>query len=209
MDVAGQRSFPQVLAGPRIALVAVQPEHSPRLWQIRAEPEVHRWWGVIDPAFPFDEDDDTPGFAVLLPPPAAGQETAPGRPPDAAPDAAPGNRLPSEQIIGFVQFSEENEPMYRHAGIDLFLSASVHGQGLGRETVGVVAQHLIDVRGHHRLVIDPCALNERAIACYAAVGFRPVGLMRQYERAPEGVWRDGLLMDLLATELVRPADAQR
>ena len=190
MDVAAQRSFPQSLTGPRITLVAVAPEHSPRLWQIRAEPEVHRWWGEIDPAFPFDEDDDTPGFAVLL------------RDREAGPASGPPS---SDQIVGFVQFSEENEPMYRHAGIDLFLSTAVHGRGLGRETVGVVAQHLVDVRGHHRLVIDPCALNERAIACYSAVGFRPVGRMRQYERSPEGVWRDGLLMDLLAPDLVRPA----
>jgi aminoglycoside 6'-N-acetyltransferase len=26
-------------------------------------------------------------------------------------------------------------------------------------------------------------------------------VMRQYERSPEGEWRDGLLMDLLADEL--------
>jgi aminoglycoside 6'-N-acetyltransferase len=29
-------------------------------------------------------------------------------------------------------------------------------------------------------------------------GFKPVGLMREYWRDPDGVWRDGLLMDLLA-----------
>jgi aminoglycoside 6'-N-acetyltransferase len=39
-----------------------------------------------------------------------------------------------------------------------------------------------------------------AIRCYSAVGFRPVGVMRQYERAPDGRWRDGLLMELLADE---------
>jgi aminoglycoside 6'-N-acetyltransferase len=29
-----------------------------------------------------------------------------------------------------------------------------------------------------------------------------VGVLRSYERAPDGSWRDGLLMDLLADELV-------
>ena len=29
-----------------------------------------------------------------------------------------------------------------------------------------------------------------------------VGVLRAYERAPDGSWRDGLLMDLLADELV-------
>jgi aminoglycoside 6'-N-acetyltransferase len=56
-------------------------------------------------------------------------------------------------------------------------------------------------RGHHRFTIDPAAHNEHAIRAYEAVGFRPVGRMRDYERAPDGTWHDGLLMDLLVSEL--------
>jgi aminoglycoside 6'-N-acetyltransferase len=44
--------------------------------------------------------------------------------------------------------------------------------------------------------------NARAIAAYRKVGFRPVGIMRRYERAADGHWRDGLLMELLAEELI-------
>jgi aminoglycoside 6'-N-acetyltransferase len=33
------------------------------------------------------------------------------------------------------------------------------------------------------------------------VGFRPVGVMRQYERGPDGQSHDGLPMDLLRDEL--------
>jgi aminoglycoside 6'-N-acetyltransferase len=33
------------------------------------------------------------------------------------------------------------------------------------------------------------------------VGFKPVGIMRQYERGPDGTWHDGLLMDLVRQEL--------
>lgn len=36
----------------------------------------------------------------------------------------------------------------------------------------------------------------------ATVGFRPVGVMRRYERGADGDWHDGLLMDLLADELI-------
>jgi aminoglycoside 6'-N-acetyltransferase len=65
-----------------------------------------------------------------------------------------------------------------------------------------VARHLVTGRGHHRVVIDPAADNEAAIRCYAAVGFRPVGVLRRYERDVDGPgWHDGLLMDLLADEL--------
>ena len=50
-------------------------------------------------------------------------------------------------------------------------------------------------------MIDPAADNVAAIRAYEKVGFRPVGVMRQYERLPGGEWHDGLLMDLLADEL--------
>jgi aminoglycoside 6'-N-acetyltransferase len=40
-----------------------------------------------------------------------------------------------------------------------------------------------------------------AIRAYEKAGFRPVGVMRKYERLPGGDWYDGLLMDLLADEL--------
>jgi aminoglycoside 6'-N-acetyltransferase len=67
--------------------------------------------------------------------------------------------------------------------------------------VRALARHLIEERGHHRLTIDPAADNEAAIRAYERVGFRRVGLMREYWRAPDGTWRDGLVMDLLAREL--------
>ena len=57
------------------------------------------------------------------------------------------------------------------------------------------------MRGHHRLTIDPAADNAKAIRSYERVGFRPVGIMRRYERGLDGTWHDGLLMDLLAGEL--------
>lgn len=64
------------------------------------------------------------------------------------------------------------------------------------------ARHLIEERGHHRITIDPAASNAAAIRTYSKVGFRTVGILREYERdADGGRWRDGLLMDLLAREL--------
>jgi aminoglycoside 6'-N-acetyltransferase len=108
-----------------------------------------------------------------------------------------------QRIVGMIQWHAEEEPDYRHAGIDLFLDPAVHGRGLGTDAVRTLACHLVDDHGYHRLVIDPAADNAVAIRCYAKVGFRPVGVMRQYERGADGTWHDGLLMDLLAAELVR------
>jgi aminoglycoside 6'-N-acetyltransferase len=68
-----------------------------------------------------------------------------------------------------------------------------------------VAAYLFDVRGHHRLTIDPAADNRRAIRAYEKVGFRLVGVMRRYELGADGHFHDGLLMDLLRDDLADAA----
>ena len=105
------------------------------------------------------------------------------------------------RVAGAVQYWEETEPDYRHASIDIFVGDRDQGRGIGTNALRTLARHLVDERGHHRLTIDPAAHNERAIRAYRRVGFRPVGVLRRYERGPDGEWHDGLLMDLLADEL--------
>jgi aminoglycoside 6'-N-acetyltransferase len=105
-----------------------------------------------------------------------------------------------ERVAGWVLFYEETEPGYRHVGFDIMLKESAQGQRYGREALRLAIRHFVE-RGYHRFTIDPAADNERAIRCYAAVGFKPVGVMRDYERVDGGPWHDALLMDLLATEL--------
>ena len=167
------------LAGRRVRLVPVTGEHVAELRRILATPEVRRRWRdeAASPGWPVDDESAT-RFAVL----AGGS------------------------VRGMVQYAEETEPDYRHASIDIFIDPAVHGRGLGRDAVATLARHLTRDRGHHRLVIDPAADNAAAIRCYAAVGFRPVGIMRGYERDADGSgWHDGLLMDMLADELIEPS----
>ena len=105
------------------------------------------------------------------------------------------------ELAGWVGFEEELEPDYKHAGLDISLVPDRQGQGHGPAALRLAARWLVDERGHHRITIDPAARNDRAIRAYRAVGFHDIGIMRRYERSPEGVWEDGLLMDLLADEL--------
>jgi aminoglycoside 6'-N-acetyltransferase len=166
----------QELHGPHIRLRAITAADRPRLREILAEPEVARWFGMGGP---------DASVAELY-------------------EHAPGSSLVIEAegtTIGWIGYAEELDPDYRHAGLDLFLTTSHQGRGLGPEALRLVAQHLVRDRRHHRLTIDPAATNERAIAAYRKAGFRPVGVMRRYERGPDGTWHDGLLMDLLGEEL--------
>jgi aminoglycoside 6'-N-acetyltransferase len=150
-----------------------------RLTAILAEPSVAAWW----PAFDVDrvrteliaERTDEEGFVIVH----------------------------EWVVVGYLQFAEETDPEFRHASIDLFLATDAQGRGLGPDAIRTAAIHLIDDRGHHRLTIDPAADNSRAIAAYSKLGFRPVGVLRSYQLMGDGRWADGLLMDLLAAELVR------
>jgi aminoglycoside 6'-N-acetyltransferase len=163
-----------VLRGERVLLRPGRPEDADRLFQIRNEPEVARWWGNADIEEEIGEEfiETDEGFVIEA----------------------------DGEVLGAIQYHEENEPMYRHAGIDLFLTTSRRGQGLGTEAVRLLARYLFEERGHHRLTIDPAADNAAAVRAYEKVGFRRVGIMRNYERGPDGVWRDGLLMDMLKEE---------
>jgi len=165
----------RTLRGAAVVLVPVHATHLAELRRILATEQVRLRWGAetSSPRWPFD-DPSSVRFAVL----AGGA------------------------VRGMIQFSEESEPAYRHASIDIFLDPEVHNRGLGRDAVRTLARHLVRDRGHHRLTIDPAVDNPAAIRCYAAVGFRPVGVMRGYERDAGGRgWHDALLMDLLAEEL--------
>jgi aminoglycoside 6'-N-acetyltransferase len=107
-------------------------------------------------------------------------------------------------VIGSIQWHEEDDDDYRHAGIDIYLHPAEHGKGFGTDAVCTLVAHLIDDEGHHRITIDPAADNAPAIRCYEKVGFKAVGVMRKYESIDGGPFHDGLLMDLLAEEFVRP-----
>jgi aminoglycoside 6'-N-acetyltransferase len=106
-----------------------------------------------------------------------------------------------ERVVGAIQWSQETEPDYRHASIDIYLDPSVRGRGLGTDAVRTLARHLLTDGGHHRITIDPAVENHAAIRSYTKVGFQPVGVMRRYERGTDGTWHDNLLMDLLDGEL--------
>jgi aminoglycoside 6'-N-acetyltransferase len=105
------------------------------------------------------------------------------------------------EVVGCIQYSEEPDPDYRSAGIDILVAGEWLGRGLGSDALRTLARYLFEERGHHRLTIDPAAANERAIRAYRRVGFRPVGVMRAYERGTDGTWHDGLLMDLLPEDI--------
>jgi len=175
---AGTRETEELsLRGSLVRLRPLRPADRAELIRVLSDPTVAAWWDTRGPEVSADElIAGEPGFAAFA------VEV-------------------DGELAGSIQYSEEEDGDYRHAGIDVFLDAAHQGRGLGTDAVRTLARYLLEVRRHHRLTIDPAASNARAIASYTKVGFKPVGVMREYERGPNGTYHDGLLMDLLAGEL--------
>ncbi len=160
------------IAGQTVVLRPTRAHHVPTFLAILSHPDVEKWWGGYDLERVRRELLGPQGYAIEL----------------------------AGEVIGLIIFYEEGDADHRHAGIDLALHPDHHGQGLGADAMRTMCRFLFS-RGHHRIVIDPAAHNERAIRSYQRVGFRPVGIMRSYERSAGADWHDGLLMDLLRNEL--------
>jgi len=163
-----------VLTGKRVRLREVEASDLSALLELLEHPEVARWWGDYDEAKLKDEVDEASlAWTILV----------------------------DDEIAGLLTATEESEPDYKHVNLDLFVNGGRLGQGLGTDVLRTALRHLFGVRGHHRAQIDPAVGNERAIACYKRVGFKPVGVLRRAERRSTGEWSDALLMDLVAEEL--------
>lgn len=169
---------PLDLIGDRIRLRSAVASDADRLLEIRSTPEVRRWWRGDDIARELEEnlaDDETCHLCIEV----------------------------DGEVVGLIQFAEEPDPEYRHASVDIYIDPALHRQGFATEAICILAAHLFDVVGHHRLTIDPAVANNAAVECYRRVGFREVGIMRSYERRADGSWADGLLMELLAADFAR------
>lgn len=160
------------LAGTGVRLRGAGDDDVGALLALFADPAVQPWWKAHDEARVREllADEDDTGWVVEH-------------------DGA---------VVGWIQAWEEEEPDFRHATIDVATTSAVHGRGVGPEAIALVRDWLVAVRGHHRVTIDPAVDNTRAVRAYERLGFRPVGVMRRYERTDDGSWRDGLLMEWVA-----------
>jgi aminoglycoside 6'-N-acetyltransferase len=166
---------PPILRARGVRLRPIEDGDVDQLTAIVARPGVREWWGSLDKPEHTREGlcNDGAAFAIEI----------------------------DRAVAGWLGYNEETDPDCRYASLDIFLAPEQQNRRFGRAALRLAAQWLFDRRGHHRLTLDPACNNERAIRAYAAIGFRPVGVMRCYERGADGRWHDNLLMDLLREEM--------
>jgi aminoglycoside 6'-N-acetyltransferase len=164
-----------VVRGERLNLRPLDDADLDRLAEIETLPGVAEWWSPPDTpeAVRADLHQDGAAFGIEV----------------------------GGELVGWLGFDDDSDRDWRATGLDIFLSPSHQGRGLGPEALLTAIRWLAAERGCSRFTIDPAVVNERAIAAYASIGFRPVGVMRGCERGADGTWHDNLLMDLLLEEL--------
>ncbi|MFN2519690.1 MAG: GNAT family N-acetyltransferase [Candidatus Limnocylindria bacterium] len=99
--------------------------------------------------------------------------------------------------VGFANYRRLNE---HHGNADVGIAigeSSLWGRGLGSEALRLLARHLLDDRGLHRLRLHVVATNDRAIAAYKRCGFEVEGIERDGVRATETRWADMAVMGLV------------
>jgi aminoglycoside 6'-N-acetyltransferase len=163
------------LHGERVTLRPLEDADLDPLAEIIREPSVAKWWGEAEEPERLRDNLRMHGDAFAI--------------------------ESDGELVGWLGFVEETEPEYRSVSFDISLSERFQGKSLGPDALRSLIRWFAEEHGHHRFTIDPSAENERAIRAYAAVGFKPVGLLRRAELGPDGKWHDGLLMDLLIEEL--------
>ncbi|MBR2566528.1 MAG: acetyltransferase [Paenibacillus sp.] len=109
--------------------------------------------------------------------------------------------------IGYIQFYElENEERAVYGYTDIDEDEVIYGtdqfigetdcwnRGIGTRLVQSMIAYLIHERNARKIVMDPQAWNERALACYEKCGFRRIKRLPQHE-LHEGEMRDCWLME--------------
>ena len=160
------------LAGERMTLRPPRASDADALLAILLEPEVAKWWVGYTPERVRDEMIDSDATLVMEIDGACG---------------------------GAVFLYPENDPEYLHVVIHLFLGAQWYGHRYGAEALTLVIEHL-GTLGHHRFTLDPNANNAPAIRSYERLGFKTIGLLRQYQLRPDGTHEDALFMDLVLSD---------
>ena len=175
-----ERSHPPI-EGPRLRLRALERADLPELRRWRSDPEVERFWGRTAASdAELWEEASSPGCVVAFP--FVVEEAGRG--------------------LGLVQYHHvcDRPKDERQASIDIYLGATgARDRGIGTEAVRTLLRYLFEVKGVHRVTIDPEVANARAIRAYEKGGFRFEGVLRHNDRI-DGRWVDTHFMAILEDE---------
>lgn len=161
-----------VLSGPRVTLRPPREADIEPLAAILQEPEVSEWWV----GYTKDRVRDELVF---------GEHTV-----TIEVDGEP---------VGLMYVIPPTDREYPTTIMHIFLATRMRGRALGAEALAVAIRHQF-AAGATRVTLDPNVRNEAAIRSYERIGFRRVGVLRDYQVREGGGLDDALFLDITRSD---------
>lgn len=161
------------VSGPLVTLRAPQAADAAPLLSILTEPEVAVWWVGYTPERVQEEIIDHPDTARII--------------------------EVEGQCVGAMFVLRGSDAEYPTTVIHIFLSTAYRGRRIGEEALALaIREEFAD--GITRITLDPNIHNDGAIRSYERLGFRRIGVLRDYQVRPGGHLEDALFMDLTRSD---------
>lgn len=87
------------------------------------------------------------------------------------------------------------EPEYPTTVMHLFIGTRFRGRRIGEEALALAIRHEF-ANGISRITLDPNERNDGAIRSYERLGFKRIGVLRDYQLRPNGKLEGALFLDL-------------
>ncbi|WP_336660776.1 GNAT family N-acetyltransferase [Leucobacter sp. USHLN153] len=161
------------LVGPLVTLRAPESADLDPLVEILDEPEVSLWWVGYTPQRVQEEFIDAPAVTRII--------EVEGR------------------TAGAMFVLRGEDPEYPTTVMHLFIGTAFRGRRIGEEALALAIRTEFDA-GIRRVTLDPNINNDGAIRSYERLGFRRIGVLRDYQVRPGGHLEDALFLDLTRSD---------
>lgn len=162
-----------MLVGPLVTLRDPRPDDLEPLHAILQEPEVALWWVGYDRDRVRSEFIEQPSTTRVI-------------------------EIDGE-AAGAVVVLRGDDPEYPTTVMHVFLGTRFRGRRAGEEALALAIGHEF-ASGIARITLDPNAHNRGAIRSYERLGFKTIGVLRDYQVRPGGALEDALFMDLTRSD---------
>lgn len=157
------------LVGPLVTLRAPHERDEAALVAILAEPEVALWWVGYTPERVRAEFIDRADVTRII--------------------------EVGGQCAGALCIYRGDDPEYPTTVMHIFIGTGFRGRRIGEESIALAIAREF-AAGVTRVTLDPNIHNEGAIRSYERLGFRRIGVLRDYQVRPNGALEDALFLDL-------------
>ena len=166
-----QQSLP--ISGPLVTLRAVRAEDALPLFDILSEPEVALWWVGFTPEKVVADFVEQPEITRII--------------------------EVDGECAGALWVLRGDDPEYPTTVMHLFIGTRFRGRRIGEEALALAIRAEF-AAGITRVTLDPNVNNDGAIRSYERMGFKRIGILRDYQVRPGGHLEDALFLDLTRSD---------